>query len=101
MLSRLVQYIEDVATTAKPWNMGGGATEWVRAVGPLEFILHVNGIGSHSAIVLGRRVLFSYRAWDMGWCVYTPILYYSNDGFGGRIIKLLGRTVWSSPTQEE
>lgn len=101
MLSRLVQWIENMATTTEPCGWGGGVTEWVRAVGPLEFVLHVNGIGSTTALRLLGRELFAYYGDQGSYCYWTPIIYWGWDLYSGYILRLFGRTVWSSPTQEE
>lgn len=109
MLLRLTGYIEEVAGTAEWQDLGGGANECVRAVGPAEFVHHINGDGDTRALRVFGRELFVYRTWQIGWCAYIPLFYYSDDFFLGRLLKLFGRTAWSTktsrmfkaPTQED
>lgn len=104
---RLFDFIKEVANTAETQDLGGGATEAVKAVGPAEFVLHCNGDGNTTALRLFGFDILTHRSGQMWWSVYTPFFYYGDDFFLGRLLRVFGRTVWStrasrySPTQED
>ena len=100
MLSRLADTIDAIALMATPVEENE-YLEYTKAVGPLEFVLCVNSAGATTALrVFGHDVIAWFGDYA-GLCFWTPLFYYSDNLYNGKLLKLFGRTVWSSPTQGE
>ena len=102
MIDRLASWLLDLLDNRCDMIEEEDYTERVRTWWPLELVHHSNSTGTTLSVNLLRWSLFSYyMGLDRSHCWWTPLWLWGEDPVTGYILKLFGRTVWSSPTQEE
>lgn len=101
MLDGLHRWVLKTAIRGEGHNEPGGVTEFWNNIGPIETALHINGVGPTSVLRIFGRDIVAWTATATSIACWTPLVYYGWDLHMGRILRLFGRTVWSSPTQEE